>query len=203
MLIIGIEKKHIYFIKTVDIPRYIMSFELDVTSFYQYVKKNKYSFYLSFIYEVVHCLNQIENFRYRFINQEPYLFEITHPSFTDLIENTENFKIVSVDLENDIASFIQKAKETSLKQGNQFIDLEKESRQDLVYITTFPWAKFTQVSHAHNIDRYDAIPRLVWGKFENDNGRLMMPFSIEVHHAFVDGLHVGKLIQNLQRQINK
>ncbi|MDR4968155.1 MAG: CatA-like O-acetyltransferase [Acholeplasmataceae bacterium] len=198
------DRKETYlFYKDVDVPRYIMSFDLDVTSFYQHVKQNKFSFYLALIYEVMQCLNQVENFRYRFINQEPYLLEKTHPSFTDLIEKTENFKIVSVDLEDKIELFIQKAKETSIKQGNQFIDLEKEARHDLVYITTFPWAKYTQVSHAHNLDRYDAVPRLVWGKFEEVNGKLLMPFSIEVHHAFVDGLHIGKLIQNLQSQINK
>ncbi|MBU1142774.1 MAG: chloramphenicol acetyltransferase [Firmicutes bacterium] len=191
------------FFISVDIPRYLMTFNLDVTNFYRYVKKSNYSFYLTFIYYVMHTMNQIENFRYRFIGEEPYLFDSTHPSFTDLIEGTENFKIVTVLLENDLKTFLEIAKQTSFNQGKTFMNLEMEKREDLVYITTFPWAKYTQVSHAHNIDRFDAIPKLVWGKFEESNQQLLMPFSIEVHHAFVDGLHVGKLINLLQEKLNQ
>lgn len=191
------------FFISVDIPRYLMTFNLDVTNFYRYVKKNNYSFYLTFIYYVMQTMNQIENFRYRFIGEEPYLFDSTHPSFTDSIEGTENFKIVTVLLENDLKTFLEIAKQTSFKQGTTFIDQEMEKREDLVYITTFPWAKYTQVSHAHHMDRFDAIPKLVWGKFEESNHQLQMPFSIEVHHAFVDGLHVGKLINLLQEKLNQ
>jgi chloramphenicol O-acetyltransferase type A len=80
---------------------------------------------------------------------------------------------------------------------------DEERRVDLVYITTFPWAKFSQVSHAASIDKYDAIPRLIWGKFEEINGKKMMPLSIEAHHGLADGRHVGMLIQNLQATLNQ
>lgn len=196
------DRKNTYnFFKDIDVPRYLMTFNLDVTNFYRYVKKNKYSFYLAFIYIVVNQMNEIENFRYRFIDGEPYLFDLTHPSFTDRIENSDNFKIVTVLMENEIEKFMNKAKSTSINQGNVFINPEMEMRNDLVYITTFPWAKYTQVSHAHQLDKFDAIPKLVWGKFEEVNQRFIMPFSIEVHHAFVDGLHVGKLINLLQEKL--
>lgn len=196
------DRKNTYnFFKDIDVPRYLMTFDLDVTNFYRYVKKNQFSFYLAFIYIVVNQMNEIENFRYRFIDGEPYLLDLTHPSFTDRIENSENFKIVTVLMENEIEKFMNKAKSTSIKQGNVFINPEMEMRNDLVYITTFPWAKYTQVSHAHQLDKFDAIPKLVWGKFEEVNQRFIMPFSIEVHHAFVDGLHVGKLINLLQEKL--
>jgi chloramphenicol O-acetyltransferase type A len=196
------DRKNTYnFFKDIDVPRYLMTFDLDVTNFYRYVKKNKFSFYLAFIYIVVNQMNEIENFRYRFIDGERYLFDLTHPSFTDRIENSDNFKIVTVLMENEIEKFMNKAKSTSIKQGNVFINPEMEMRNDLVYITTFPWAKYTQVSHAHQLDKFDAIPKLVWGKFEEVNQRFIMPFSIEVHHAFVDGLHVGKFINLLQEKL--
>jgi len=196
------DRKNTYnFFKDIDVPRYLMTFDLDVTNFYRYVKKNKYSFYLAFIFIVINQMNAIENFRYRFIDKEPYLFDATHPSFTDRIEKSENFKIVSVLMEDEIEKFMNIAKLTSKNQGNLFINADMEKRNDLVYITTFPWAKYTQVSHAHQFDKYDAIPKLVWGKFEEVSQRLIMPFSIEVHHAFVDGLHVGKLINLLQEKL--
>ena len=196
-------RKNTYlFFKDIDVPRFNITVDLDVTVFYKFVKERKLSFYLSFIYFVMEEMNKIENFRYRIIDNEPYLFEKTHPSYTDAIENTDNFKIVTVNLKDSLEEFIKVAKETSLKQKDAFLNPDEEKRDDLVYITTFPWAKFTQVSHAHSFDHHDAIPKLVWGKFEENNGKLMMPFSIEAHHALVDGLHVGRLINSLQQRIN-
>ena len=197
-------RKNTYlFYKDIDIPRYNITVDIDITSFYRFVKEKKLSFYLSFIYFIMNEMNQIENFRYRFLNGEPYLFESIHPSYTDVIFDTDNFKIVTVNLEPTLEAFIEKAKITSEKQGTFFLNPDEEKRDDLVYITTFPWAKFTQVSHASSLDKFDAVPRLTWGKYEEVNKKLMMPLSIEAHHAFADGRHVGLLIQNLQSRLNQ
>ncbi len=195
-------KQTYLFYKDIDIPMYMMTFQLDITHFYQEIKKKDVSFYLSFMHLVMKEMNQIENYRYRFIDGEPYLMDRIHPSFTDQIPNSEQFKIVTVNYHEDLLAFIKHAKDKSLEQGSVFIDLSEESRQDLVYITTFPWASFMQVSHAHMIDNKDAIPRVAWGKFEQINERYLMPFAIESHHAFVDGRHVGLLIQYIQKAIN-
>ena len=195
-------KETYLFYKDIDVPMYMMTFQLDVTHFYEEIKKRKLSFYLSFMHLVMGEMNKIENYRYRFLDGEPYLVDRIHPSYTDQIDDSDQFKIVTVDYDEDLVTFIHHAKEVSKKQGKTFIDLTQEVRQDLVYITTFPWASFMQVSHAHMIDNKDAIPRVAWGKFEQINQKYIMPFAIESHHAFVDGRHVGMLIQNLQNAIH-
>ncbi len=189
------------FFKEMDQPKYTITVDLDVTDFYRFIKTKKISFYFSVMHLVMTEINKIENMRYRFLNEEVVLCDQLHPSFTDSIQMTEQFKIVTAQMEDDLYRFIEGAKETSNKQGSLFIDMTKEQRIDLVYITTFPWAKFTQVSHAHQYDNRCAIQRVAWGKFEEINGKLKMPFSIEAHHAFVDGLHVGILINRLQEKL--
>jgi chloramphenicol O-acetyltransferase type A len=189
------------FFKDMDQPKFSITVDLDVTDFYKYVKKIETSFYFSMMFIVMSEINGIENMRYRFIDNEVVLFDQLHPSFTDTIQNTAQFKIVTTDMKEDMLDFVKTAKETSEKQGSLFIDMSKEQRADLVYITTFPWAKYTQVTHAHQYDQKCAIQRVVWGKFEEIEGRLKMPFSIEAHHAFVDGLHVGLLINRIQERL--
>jgi len=197
-------RKDVYeFYKDMDLPRYQITVDLDVKRFYDYVKINKLSFYFSFMWLVLKEINQIDNYKYRFINGEPYVFDIISPSFTDKVEDGDTFKIVNTDYIDDILAFQEKAIKKSKDQGLKFINLDDEIRQDLVYITTFPWAKFTQTSHPSNIDSKDAIPRIGWGKFEKQGEKMMMPFTIEVHHAFVDGFHVGKLINQLEKRIEE
>jgi chloramphenicol O-acetyltransferase type A len=197
------ERKQVFnFYEHMDVPMYNMTFELDVTRFYRYVKANNQSFYFTFMHLVMKEMNKIENFKYRFVDDTPYVFDTVHPSFTDLINGKESFKIVTIDYVADEKQFIELAKKASDDQGDTFIDLSEEVRDDLVYITTFPWATYQQVSFAHNINHHDAVPRLTWGKYHIVNDRKVMPFSIGVHHAFVDGFHVGKLINNLQSALD-
>ncbi|WP_268765666.1 CatA-like O-acetyltransferase [Methanosarcina mazei] len=42
-----------------------------------------------------------------------------------------------------------------------------------------------------------------WGKYYEREGKFMMPFAVQVHHAFVDGIHIGKLADKLQRYLDE
>jgi chloramphenicol O-acetyltransferase len=35
------------------------------------------------------------------------------------------------------------------------------------------------------------------------NGKIMLPFSVQVNHAFVDGVHVGKYVGRLQHFLDE
>jgi chloramphenicol O-acetyltransferase type A len=190
------------FFKDFDYPKYTVTVDLDVTHFYNTIKQEKRSFYFSMMHLVMKEINHFENFKYRISGDDVYLFDLVHPSFTDVIKDTDQFKIVNTEYVDSLDQFIIQAKDKSEKQGHQFINLSDEKRDDFVYITTFPWTKFTQVTNAYHQAKYDSIPRVCWGKFEKTNERLMMPFSIEVHHGCVDGLHVGILIQHIQSALD-
>jgi len=190
------------FFRHFEYPKFSVTCDVDVTRFYQVIKEKKLSFYFSMIHLIMSEINQFENFKYRINDENVYLYDTVHPSFTDLIDQTDQFKIVNTEFVEDLSSFINKAKEKSQAQGHKFINYDDEIRQDLVYITTFPWAKFTQVTNAYHEPHKDSIPRLCFGKFEKINEKLMMPLSIEVHHGCMDGYHVGKFIQQLQKRLD-
>lgn len=46
------------------------------------------------------------------------------------------------------------------------------------------------------------MPMFDWGKFYEKDGKMLMPFSVEVHHSFVDGVHLGKLAKKLQEYLD-
>jgi chloramphenicol O-acetyltransferase type A len=43
---------------------------------------------------------------------------------------------------------------------------------------------------------------MVFGKMFDDGPRRKMPFSVEVHHALVDGLHVGRFFNLFQEKLD-
>ena len=71
-------------------------------------------------------------------------------------------------------------------------------RDDLAYLSCLPWLDFTALDNALP-GPHDCIPRVSWGKFVTDSaGRHSMAMAVQVHHALVDGLHVGRYFEAAQ-----
>lgn len=190
-------KEHYLFFKKLDVPQYDITFQIDITPLYQYVKDRGISFYLTMIYVVMQTINEIDAFKYRIKDDQVVYFEKTHPSFTDVMAGSHLFKMVSTEMIEDLNDFLTKAKEDSRAQKT-LVDLKKEARIDMVYITSFPWGSFTSASHAYHIDPSDAIPRVSWGKYYKQEDKWLIPFNLRVHHGFIDGYDVGVFLEKLQ-----
>jgi chloramphenicol O-acetyltransferase type A len=76
-------------------------------------------------------------------------------------------------------------------------------RDDLIYFTVLPWVSFTSFAHARTPGRGESVPRIAFGKFINENERIMLPISVEVHHALMDGLHVGRYLNGLEEALRE
>jgi len=74
-------------------------------------------------------------------------------------------------------------------------------RDDLIYFTTLPWVSFTSFAHARKRGRGDSVPRIAFGKFLRESERTLLPISVEVHHALMDGLHVGRYLTRLEEAL--
>lgn len=195
-------KEHYLFFSRVDYPHYHMGTDLDITHFKSEVKEQGLPFSFALTYAVTVVMNDIEAFLYRIHDGNIVLHEKIHPSFTYLAPDKKYFKMVTVDLTDDIAGFTNKARDKALNQQEYFVFADVQGRNDLIYISSIPQVAFTHLSHTISFNKNDAVPRLSWGKyFERDN-RIMLPFNIQVHHGFVDGDHVGAYINALQEYFN-
>ena len=67
-----------------------------------------------------------------------------------------------------------------------------------LHMTTLPLVHFSHFSHARKGPWDDATPSIALGRFSAEGERAWMPLNIEVHHALVDGLHVGRFVAALE-----
>jgi len=142
--------------------------------------------------------NQLEPFRYRLRDDRVVIHPRIHGASTLLLDN-QGFKFYHFEFDEDFARFqagaeaaVAIARETPDSMDNQ------PERDDLIYYSVLPWISFTAFSHARRSDRSDAIPKIVFGKYFSEGEAVKMPLSVEVHHALMDGVHVGQYFQQLQ-----
>lgn len=181
-------------------PFYSITFVVDVTNLYRYVKEHHLSFYYSLIYLSTQAVNHVESMRYAIYEGEVVLLDKREPSFTDLKPGSELFHITYAPCEGTMEEFCRTAATRSQAQM-VFLDKSKETL-DLIYFSSVPLVEMTATTGERNLDRDDAVPRITWGRYTEDaQGRKKLHMSMELNHRFADGYHVGKFCEELKRLI--
>lgn len=181
-------------------PAFCVTFELDITNFYPKVKEKNYSFTMAVIYAVSKCANEIEEFRYRFLDGKVVLFDRIDTAFTYLNKETELFKVVNVPMCDSMEEYVSLALKTAEKQKEYFTG---PLGNDVFQFSPMPWVSYTHISHTNSGKKDNATPLFDWGKFYEKDGKILLPFSVQAHHSFVDGLHIGKLYELVQKYLNE
>ena len=69
----------------------------------------------------------------------------------------------------------------------------------MYFISSLPWLHYTSLIQPV-AGGEESNPRITWGKYErNVEGKYMMPVSILVHHALVDGVHIAAFYDSLNK----
>ena len=181
-------------------PQYCVTFELDITNFLRRIKEPGYSFTFSFVFAVTKCANEIEEFRCRFWEGKPVIYDKINTSFTYLDSGSELFKVVNVEMQDTIEAYVSLAADTLREQKEYFT---APMGNDIYQFSSFPWFSFTHISHTESGKKDNATPMIDWGKYFIRDEKVMLPFSVQVHHSFVDGVHIGKLAHLLQDYLDK
>ena len=180
-------------------PSFCVTFDLDVTNFYREIKKKGLSFTFALIYIVTECANQIEEFRYRFLDGKIVMFDKIDTAFTYLDKETELFKVVNVPFKGSMQEYCKTAKHKAQTQKEYFTG---PLGNDVFQFSPMPWVTYRHISHTNSGKKENATPLFDWGKFYEKGERLLLPFSVQVHHSFVDGIHIGKLAGKVQEKLN-
>lgn len=179
-------------------PAFCVTFEVDVTGLKKYVKENNLSFTLAMVYAVCKCANQIEEFRYRFVDDKIVLFDNVDTAFTYLNKKTKLFKVVNVPMMDNIKEYCIRAKVIADEQETYFTG---PLGNDVFQCSPMPWVTYTHISHTNSGKQDNATPLFDWGKYYEKDSRLIMPVSVQAHHSFVDGIHIGEFVDALEKYL--
>lgn len=194
-------KDHFNYYKNFDYPQFNICGNVDITTFYHYVKEQGLPFFVSLVYAASKTANSIEEFRLRIRGDKVVEHEKVSPSFTLLVEE-EVFSFCTSNYEEEFETF----KDQTLKQMDlvkQNASLEDElGRDDFLFITSTPWISFTSLSHPIQMNPEDSVPRIAWGKYFEEGGRIKLPLSVQAHHSLIDGIHMGKFFNRFQELLD-
>ena len=191
-------REHFAFFAPMSNPFYSLTFPVDVTALRAYTKRNQLSFYYSLIFIVTKSMDRVEAFRYKCRGEEIVLHDRLVPSFTDLKPGSELFQIVTVEAGEDAADVCRRAKAQAAAQ-TEFITSGPWDGDQLVYFTCLPWFPLTALKNEKDVSPSDSVPRAAWGRWEEEGSRTRLLLSLELNHRLLDGVHVGRFYEALNR----
>ncbi|MBE0649762.1 MAG: chloramphenicol acetyltransferase [Bacteroidales bacterium] len=194
-------KDHFRFFSQFEEPFFGVTVNVDCTRAYQKAKENNRSFFLYYLYRALKAANEIENFRYRVIDKEVYLYDVIHASPTiDRPDGT--FGFAYMDYTEDEVLFYEKSRKVVEEVKTSKGLVPAISGENVIHFSAVPWLDFTSLSHARSFTFPDSCPKISFGKAVEENGRKRMSVSIHVHHGLVDGYHVGLFVQRFQELLD-
>lgn len=177
-------------------PHFSVTSNVDVTPVIKKIKSKEISAFNACLYGIMVAANAVPEMRMRFRGDTVVEHETVHASTTMPIDD-DNFAFCGIKFTPDWSEFDRRChKELTRAKSQNELKEHIENADEWIFLSCLPWLRFTALSNPHNgLD--DCIPRISWGKFFEQNSIWLMPVSIQVHHALVDGVHVGRFFQLL------
>ena len=189
------------FFKDYKDPFFNIAANLDVTRLYDFCKQQALPFSIACLYFSVAAANEIREFRLRMIGESVVEFDLVEATQT-ILNDDNTFSFCYFPVRENLAEFVDEGLRAREKYG-KLRSFEVESgRLDLIYYSVIPWVSFTSFKHASSGDHRQTVLRIVFGKMFEDGERRKLPFSVEVHHALMDGYHVGLYFNLLQEKLD-
>lgn len=195
-------KQHFEFFKDFDNPFFNLVTNVDCTNLLTVTKEYKLSSFISYVYLSLKAAVETEEFKYRIVNGEVVVHDSLSAGSTVLLED-ETFVFVYFNYDTDFIRFhdtalqkIEAAKRDKTLQPG-------EENGPVIHYSTIPWISFSGLQHARHYKLKDSVPKIVFGKIFDEGDRRKLPVSIDVHHALMDGYHVGKYLELFQKYLNE
>ena len=177
---------------------------IDVTDLVEHSHRSGTKFYINFLYLLAKVLNSREDYRMGYLWQtdQVVIYDRINPCQYVFHEDTETCTPVYTEYNPDYRAFYEasKADIEAAKQTREFLfDMEHHPNWfDASYI---PWVSYDSL-HVELPDGYLYYqPIINWGKYEEINGRMMMPVTVRMNHAVADGYLISKVFLLLEEEM--
>lgn len=195
-------KEHFEFFSKMQEPFFGITTNIDCTFAYTKSKRISISFFTYYLYKTLIAVNQIENFRYRIIDNEVYVFDSVNASAT-VLRDDKTFGFSFIEFNKNIFEFANTTnQEIERVRNTKRLFTRDFSLINLIHFSTLPWVNFTSFSHARSFDFLDSCPKITFGKMIDIDGKKTMSMSVHVHHGLADGYHVGEFVNLFQELMN-
>jgi len=180
-------------------PHFSLCATVDATRLIEVLKPAGVSPFHAALWCLLDAANAVPELRTRFRGDVVVEHEAVHASVTVPI-GPEAFAFCSIRHDPNWASFDAACAAAIEAARRQDALEENTSGDEWIYLSCLPWVHFSAMTNPTGGPE-DCVPRVTWGRFEQREGRWEIPVAVQVHHALVDGVHLGRFYEGVEQRL--
>lgn len=194
-------KAHFEYFKSLAYPYVGATVNVEITQWLRAIKEKQYPFFFSFLYAATRAANSVTEFRQRIAGDGIIEFDECISSYTVALPD-ESYCYCELSCNLPFDEFLPYAR-AKQQQAIQKRSLENGANvQELFFVSSLPWLRYCSLIQPTPMPA-DSNPRITWGKFFEESGKIFIPVTVLCHHALVDGIHISKFYDNLEDQLRR
>lgn len=174
---------------------------IDITVLLDNLRDKNKKLYPALIHMTAKIVNAYPDFRISYDEDgELGYWESMNPSFTIFHPEDNTFSSLWTPYTEEFHAFHESylADVGQYGKGKGLIG-KKDQPANTFPISCIPWVSFTGFNlNVFNEGMY-LLPIITFGKYFEQTGRVLLPVSLQLHHAVCDGYHAGLFVGELQR----
>ncbi|AOR25176.1 CatA-like O-acetyltransferase [Clostridium taeniosporum] len=177
---------------------YSVTINIDITNLYNYIRTNKLRFYPTFTWVVSKAINNYQEFKMTF-DKEGRLgfFDEIGPSYSVLNDRTKVMSDLYTSFNNVFLSFYENMV-NALNSYKEDTNFTTQFQNNFFIVSCLPWFTYTSFNVNNEGSSPFLFPMVTWGKFFEEGNKIIMPVTIQVHHAVADGYHCSLFFSDVK-----
>ncbi len=180
--------------------KYTVSIKIDITTLVATYKSKGYKFFPTFLYVILRALNNSEALRTCIHEGQLGVWDFLSPQFTLFHDDDKTFSdlwsVYHADFQAFHQAIVQDIEQYKHVKG---IKVKSGLPANFVPISCVPWISFDSISQDTSHDTDFLKPIIRFGKFYQDQERVLIPLSVYVNHAIADGYHTSMFLNDIQQ----
>lgn len=193
-------RSHFDYFRSLAYPYVGLTVNVDITALLQRIKGERLPFFLTVCYCVDEAANRVPELRQRIVDGGIIEFDRCQISHTVALED-ETFCYCALTGGVSLSEYLvsgRQAQERAKRQAS--IAEDPDEALGKLFVSTLPWVSYTALIQP-TPSPADSNPRISWGKYFTQEGRVLLPVSLLCNHALVDGIHMAAFYRELDRAI--
>lgn len=182
---------------------YSITVNIDITNLHIYIKENGLRLYPVFTWIVSKAINNHQEFKMSF-DQEGRIgyFDEIGPNYSVLNDDTKIMSSLYTPFYSSFAEFYDGMvnEMESYKKDKNYVS---KMQWNFFIVSCLPWFSYTSFDVNNQGEQQWLFPMVTWGKFFEQDNKILMPLTIQVHHAVADGYHCSLFFNDVQEISSK
>jgi len=178
---------------------------IDITDFITCIKKHGIRFYPAMIHCIAKVINHCPDFRYALDKDNNIgIWDVLHPNYTLPRKDAPHLFTMSVTeyRENFDEFYTAFIKDYANAEICGRLSYNVADYDNIMGVTALPGLHFSSFSFGSEI-KPDFTPFTILGKYEDRQGRIILPVCGEFAHAVNDGYHITRFFDMLKDNVNE